>query len=134
MFVRRVDVDLGNGDLTNDNAIRPNQIWAVSLPFIMLSEEKAKAVVGTVYKHLYTPYGLRSLSHEDPGYKSQYIGKLIDRDAAYHMGTVWAFPLGAFITAYCKVNNYSAEAVSVAKEMCELFEDQMQRWWHRWNC
>lgn len=121
-----VDVDLGNGILTNDNAIRPNQIWAVSLPFTMLSEEKAKAVVGTVYKHLYTPYGLRSLSHEDPEYKAQYIGKLIDRDAAYHMGTVWAFPLGAFITAYCKVNNYTAEAVSVAKEMCELFEDHMQ--------
>ncbi|MDQ0089386.1 putative glycogen debranching enzyme [Paenibacillus anaericanus] len=121
-----VDVDLGDGSKSNDEAIRPNQIWAVSLPFTMLPEAKAKAVVAMVYKHLYTPYGLRSLSYEDPNYKDRYIGKLIDRDAAYHMGTVWAFPLGAFITAYCKVNDYTVEAITVAREMCEVFEDHMQ--------
>ncbi|RUT45136.1 glycogen debranching protein [Paenibacillus anaericanus] len=121
-----VDVDLGDGSKSNDEAIRPNQIWAVSLPFTMLPEAKAKAVVAMVYKHLYTPYGLRSLSYEDPNYKDRYIGKLIDRDAAYHMGTVWAFPLGAFITAYCKVNDYTVEAIRVAREMCEVFEDHMQ--------
>lgn len=121
-----VDVDQGHGLLENDGRIRPNQIWAVSLPFTMLPAEKEQAVVGTVYKHLYTPYGLRSLSFEDPEYKPRYIGKLIDRDGAYHMGTVWAFPLGAFISAYCRVNGYSEEAVSAAKEMCEVFEDHLQ--------
>ncbi|MMZ66241.1 Amylo-alpha-1,6-glucosidase [compost metagenome] len=80
----------------------------------------------TVYKHLYTPYGLRSLSFEDEEYKPRYIGKLIDRDGAYHMGTVWAFPLGAFISAYCKVNGHSREAVLTAKGMCEVFEDHLQ--------
>lgn len=121
-----VDTEDENGNLCNDAKIRPNQIWAVSLPFTMLPEEQAKAVVGTVYKYLYTPYGLRSLSFTDPEYKPRYIGKLIDRDGAYHMGTAWAFPLGAFITAYCKVNGYSADAVQTAKEMCEVFEDHLQ--------
>lgn len=120
-----VDVVDANGTKSDDASIRPNQIWAVSLPFTMLPPEKEFAVVGTVHKHLYTPYGLRSLSFEDPAYKSRYIGKLIDRDAAYHMGTVWAFPLGGFISAYCKVHQYRPEAIEAAREMCELFEDHM---------
>ncbi len=109
----------------NDDKIRPNQIWAVSLPFTMLDADKEKKVVNTVYEHLYTPYGLRSLSYRDDEYKAQYIGKLHDRDAAYHMGTTWAFPSGGFITAYLKVNNYSKEAVEDADNMCKAFFDHM---------
>lgn len=121
-----VDVPQKDGGFNNDPSIRPNQIWAVSLPFTMLPPDQEKAVVGTVYKHLYTPYGLRSLSFRDPRFRPRYIGKLIDRDGAYHMGTVWAFPLGAFITAYCKVNGYSQRAVLTAKEMCAVVEDHLQ--------
>ena len=69
----------------NDDKIRPNQIWAVSLPFAVLDREKEKKIVGAVYKHLYATYGLRSLSFMDKDYKKKYIGKLIDRDSAYHM-------------------------------------------------
>ncbi|WP_167958681.1 amylo-alpha-1,6-glucosidase [Anaerosporobacter faecicola] len=109
-----------------DSKIRPNQIWAVSLPYTMLPEEKEMQVVNRVYHDLYTPYGIRSLSNHDPAYKKQYIGKLINRDLAYHMGTAWAYISGAFITAYCKVNKHSKDAVLHAKEMCEYFEDHMQ--------
>lgn len=110
----------------NDPKIRPNQIWAVFLPYTMLSAEKELSVVQVVYKHLYTPYGLRSLSNQDPEYKRMYIGKLINRDAAYHMGTTWAFPIGGFISSYCKVYQHSKETIQEAKEMCELFEDHMR--------
>ncbi|MCI7441552.1 MAG: amylo-alpha-1,6-glucosidase [Clostridium sp.] len=110
----------------NDDKIRPNQIWAVSLPFAILDKEKEKKIVDTVYKHLYSTYGLRSLSFMDKDFKKQYIGKLIDRDKAYHMGTTWAFLIGGFITAYCKVNNYSKEAITRAKEMCDVFQDTMR--------
>ena len=110
----------------NDDKIRPNQIWAVSLPFSILDKEKEKKIVNTVYKHLYSTYGLRSLSFMDKDFKKQYIGKLIDRDKAYHMGTTWAFLIGGFITAYCKVNNYSKEAISRAKKMCDVFQDTMR--------
>ena len=110
----------------NDGKVRPNQIWAVSLPFTMLDREKEKKVVDKVYKELYSTYGLRSLSFLDKEFKGEYIGPLMKRDLAYHMGTTWGFTVGAFISAYCKINNYSREAVSRAKEMCEVFEDHMK--------
>lgn len=109
----------------NDGKIRPNQIWAISLPFTMLDDEKEKKIVNTVYKHLYSTYGLRSLSFMDKDYKKQYIGKLIDRDKAYHMGTTWGFLIGGFISSYCKVNKYSKEAILKAYDMCHIFQDTM---------
>lgn len=109
----------------NDGKIRPNQIWAVSLPFTMLDDEKEKKIVDTVYKHLYSTYGLRSLSFMDKDYKKEYIGKLIDRDKAYHMGTTWGFLIGGFISSYCKVNKYSKEAILKAYDMCHIFQDTM---------
>ncbi|MDR3594544.1 amylo-alpha-1,6-glucosidase [Clostridium sp.] len=110
----------------NDGKVRPNQIWAVSLPFTMLDKEKEKKVVDKVYKELYSTYGIRSLSFLDEEFKSEYIGPLMKRDLAYHMGTSWGFITGAFISAYCKVNNYSREAINRGKEMCEVFEDHMK--------
>ena len=110
----------------NDGKVRPNQIWAVALPFTMLDREKEKKVVNKVYKELYSTYGLRSLSFLDEEYKGEYIGPLMKRDLAYHMGTTWGFTIGGFISAYCKVNDYSKEAVMRAKEMCEVFEDHMK--------
>ena len=83
-------------------------------------------IVNTVYKHLYSTYGLRSLSFMDKDYKKKYIGKLFDRDCAYHMGTTWGFLIGGFITAYCKVNDYSKEAIEKANYMCKVFEDTMR--------
>lgn len=108
-----------------DDKIRPNQIWAVSLPYTMLDETKELKIVQTVYKHLYTSYGLRSLDNLDKDYKPQYIGKLINRDSAYHMGTSWAFLMGGFITAYCKVYKYNLKAVKKAEQMLKLFYDHM---------
>ena len=109
-----------------DDKIRPNQIWAVSLPFSILSKEKERDIVNTVYKHLYSTYGLRSLSFMDKEYKGKYIGKLINRDLAYHMGTTWSFLIGPFITAYLKVNDYSNNSINKAKEMLSVFEDHMR--------
>lgn len=110
----------------NDDKIRPNQIWAVSLPFSVLSKEKEKMIVSTVYKHLYSTYGLRSLSFMDKNYKGKYIGKLMDRDLAYHMGTTWSFLIGPFITAYLKVNNYDQLSILRAKDMLSVFEDHLR--------
>ena len=109
-----------------DDSIRPNQIWAVSLPFTMLPKEQEKKIVQVVYRHLYTPYGIRSLSNEDPRYQKEYIGKLIKRDGAYHMGTAWGYISGGFITAYCKVHDHSIDATKKAKEMCEYFAQHME--------
>ena len=101
-------------DLTNgappDPSIRPNQILAVSLPHSMLTHERARKVVETVQQHLLTPYGLRSLSPSDPQYRGRYTGGPLERDGAYHQGTVWPWLMGPFITAYVRVNGGSEAA------------------------
>ncbi|MCI9141778.1 MAG: glycogen debranching protein [Lachnospiraceae bacterium] len=93
-----------------DNQIRCNQIWAVSLPFSVLPPEREKQVVEVVFRKLYTPYGLRTLDPADEEFHACYGGPQLDRDLAYHQGTVWVFPLGGYYLAYLKVNGYSEEA------------------------
>lgn len=99
-----------------DEQIRCNQIWAVSLPFSLLSDEQEKEVVETVFQKLYTPYGLRTLAPEDAEFRPFYGGAQLDRDLSYHQGTVWPFPMGGYYLAYLKVNKYSEEAKSYVKE------------------
>ena len=99
-----------------DPSIRPNQIFAVSLPYTMLSPDRARSVVEKVREHLLTPYGLRSLAPGDKQYRGRYTGGPVERDGAYHQGTVWAWLLGPFITAYVKVNGGSDDARRQASE------------------
>lgn len=110
----------------SDHQVRCNQIWAVSVPFGMLSREQERRVVEKVYQKLYTPYGLRSLSPEDPQYRPFYGGSLWDRDTAYHQGTVWAFPLGAYYLAYLKVNDDSCAAKEKVIEDMDLLEGTLR--------
>ncbi len=107
--------DVVNGG-TPDPAMRPNQIFAVSLPHTMLSAERAKAVVQKVQEQLLTPMGLRTLSASDPQYRGRYTGGPTERDGAYHQGTVWAWLMGPFITAYVKVNGGDTRARRQAEE------------------
>ncbi|RYG69665.1 glycogen debranching protein, partial [bacterium] len=93
-----------------DGAVRPNQIFAVSMPHRLLSHEQEKAVVEVVQRDLLTPHGLRSLSPRDSRYRGTYIGDSWSRDSAYHQGTVWGWPIGGFLSAYLKVHENSAEA------------------------
>ncbi len=79
--------------------MRPNQLYAISLPFPLLTKEKAKKVLKAVEDHLATPKGLRSLNREHPDYKPSYGGTVWQRDGAYHQGTVWSFLIGPYIDA-----------------------------------
>lgn len=82
-----------------DTSLRPNQIFGLSLPFTLLSVEKAKKILKIIEKKLYKPIGLRSLSPDDPNYRPTYGGDQYSRDSAYHQGTVWSWLLGPYITA-----------------------------------
>jgi len=108
-----------------DSSIRPNQIFAVSLPYSMLSPERAKAVVEKVREHLLTPFGLRSLASSDPQYRGHYTGGPTERDGAYHQGTVWAWLLGPFITAYIKVNGGASAAREQAAEWLRPLQNHL---------
>jgi predicted glycogen debranching enzyme len=87
----------------NDAALRPNQIFAVSLPVSPLAPEQQKAVVDVCARQLLTSHGLRSLAPGEPGYTGHYGGSPRDRDAAYHQGTVWGWLLGPFALAHYRV-------------------------------
>ena len=102
-----------------DNQLRCNQIWAVTMPFGMLTREQERQVVGTVYRHLYTPVGLRTLSPADPEFQPRYGGSQKNRDLAYHQGTVWPFPLGAYYLAYLKVHDHSPAAKATVYRQLE---------------
>jgi glycogen debranching enzyme len=80
-------------------------------------------VVATVERELLTPYGLRSLSPRDPQYRGRYEGDSLSRDGAYHQGTVWAWLIGPFISAFLKVNGRDGRAR--AAEMLKSFHDHL---------
>lgn len=90
------DVLSGNSE---ENQIRCNQIWVLTQPFTMLPSEKEKQVIQKVREELYTTVGLRTLSPKDSMFHEIYIGPMQQRDRAYHQGTTWAFPLGAYYRA-----------------------------------
>jgi predicted glycogen debranching enzyme len=86
----------------SDGACPPNQILVVRCRTALLTSELEKRVVATVQRELLTPYGLRSLSPQDPQYRGIYIGDQWQRDGSYHQGTVWGWLIGPFLSAYLK--------------------------------
>lgn len=93
-------VDTPTGD---DWTLRPNQIFAVSLPFPLLEGETARRVVDSTARTLLTSYGLRSLDPDHPEYRGSYIGTPAERDSIYHQGPVWTWLIGAFAEAHYRV-------------------------------
>jgi predicted glycogen debranching enzyme len=116
--------DVVNG--TTDGSLRPNQILAVSLPYSMLSAERARLVVDRVERDLLTPAGLRTLAANDSRYLGRYGGDQRCRDAAYHMGTVWPWLMGPFITAYLRTHAASTESVA-ARELVTQWLAEFER-------
>ncbi|MBI4763798.1 MAG: amylo-alpha-1,6-glucosidase [Deltaproteobacteria bacterium] len=104
--------DYVDGDY-HETAVRPNQIFAISLPFPLLSAERAKSVLQVVKEKLLTPFGLRSLAPDHPDYRPRYEGDPVSRDHAYHQGTVWLWLLGPLIDALVRI--YGQEGKNQAK-------------------
>jgi predicted glycogen debranching enzyme len=95
--------DVVDGEAGNDDALRPNQIFAVSLPHPVLARSRWQQVVEVVRDRLLTPVGLRSLGPAHPRYQQRYWGDLRARDGAYHQGTVWSWLIGPFVDAWLRV-------------------------------
>jgi predicted glycogen debranching enzyme len=105
--------DVVDGEAGDDASLRPNQIFALSLRFPILREERWRSVVDVVGAQLVTPYGLRTLSPDHPDYKPSYTGDLRARDAAYHQGTVWPWLIGHYIDARLRVYGDKSDARSL---------------------
>lgn len=101
--------DVVDGELGEDAALRPNQLFAISLPNPVLARDRWAAVVNAVSRELWTPVGLRSLARQHPDYKPNYHGDLLTRDAAYHQGTVWSWLIGPYVDAWRKLQPRTSE-------------------------
>ncbi len=101
--------------------VRCNEIFALTMPFTMIEKNQAKAILAQVRRELYTPVGLRSLSMYDPQFHPHYGGSQFKRDMAYHQGTVWAYPLGAYYRACVRfANDQKTEAEFVLHQLDQL--------------
>ena len=110
-----------NGHANKD--FRCNQIYAVSLPFSLLSKSEEKIVVNQVEQKLFTDYGLRTLSPDHDSFVKVYGGDQWNRDIAYHQGTVWPFFISEYFEAYLKVNKYSKKAREVVLKKLKPLEE-----------
>ncbi|STX28772.1 putative glycogen debranching enzyme, archaeal type [Legionella beliardensis] len=115
--------DVIEGEIGNDDALRPNQLFAISLKYPVLEKNRWLKVIKICQKELLTPYGLRSLAPNHPDYKPYYDGSLRVRDAAYHQGTVWAWLIGPFIDAWIKA--YPKQRIK-ARQFLLSFEQHLE--------
>lgn len=113
-------------DAYHDKEVRPNQIWAASLPYSPLDRKQQKAVVDICTKELLTPRGLRTISPKSGNYRPVYIGGQLERDRNFHNGPVWPFTIAAYAAAYMRVYKQSGLAfmertlIGFEQEMSEL--------------
>jgi predicted glycogen debranching enzyme len=110
---------------TEDFSVRPNQIFAVSLHFTMLTVGQAKKVVQKIEDELLTPVGLRSLSPKDKDYCPIYIGSPLQRDGSYHQGTVWGWLIGGFVDAYRRIHPKTKRTERKVAEFLQGFETHL---------
>ena len=111
------DGDVGDNGRRRDRSLRPNQIFALSLPHALLTGEKARRVLAVCAAELWTPVGLRSLAPSDPRYVGHYGGGPVERDGAYHQGTVWTWLLGPFASAHYRVHGDAPAALEFLRAL-----------------
>ncbi len=124
---RRPDLDhladVVDGPDGDDWSMRPNQIFALSLPYPLLDGDEARAVLGAVGRSLLTSYGLRSLAPSDPAYLGDYGGDQVRRDGAYHQGPVWSWLLGPYAEAVFRLTGDRAAALTILRPMGDHLRD-----------
>ncbi len=117
-----VDVDGKAGQ--NDASLRPNQLFAASLTHDLLSEEQTRSILQKVTDHLLTPMGLRTLSPDDPAYRNHFNGNQVQRDSAYHQGTVWPWLIGPYIDVHLHLYNDNAALLPLLQPLVRhLWDD-----------
>jgi predicted glycogen debranching enzyme len=124
---RRLDrdhlADVVDGPYGDDWTLRPNQIFALSLPHPLLDRDEGHAVLAAVGRSLLTSYGLRSLAPSDPAYRGDYGGDQVRRDGAYHQGPVWSWLLGAYAEATYRLTGDRDAALTVLRPLGDHLRD-----------
>jgi predicted glycogen debranching enzyme len=102
-----------------DARIRPNQLFALSLPYPLVVRSKAERILAVVDEHLLTPFGLRTLSPRESHYRGRYEGGPEQRDAAYHQGTVWPWLFGPYVRARLRTRGRTPDEIGACRQMLE---------------
>lgn len=116
--------DYIDGEVKN-NQMRPNQAYAVGLPFSILDDERSKKVLLRLYKDLYTPLGMRTLDIKDSEFKAVHTGSMFDRDMAYHQGTVWPFMAGQYFIGMLKYFHENTMMMEIIKRQLDAFTNAL---------
>jgi predicted glycogen debranching enzyme len=116
--------DVIDGDKA-DASIRPNQLFALSLPYAVLAQPHHEPVIQKVIDELLTPLGLRSLARSDPAYQGHYGGNIVSRDRALHQGSVYPWLLGPLVCAYVKLHGRSEETTATISRWLQPCLDYM---------
>lgn len=106
-----------------DWSVRPNMIFAVSLPYTPLPRAVQRSVVEIVTRELRTPKGLRTLSPKSEGYRARCSGSQHERELSYYNGSVWSWLLGAYFEAYLKI--YGRGALSYIERTLIGMEEEV---------
>ncbi|MCC6364642.1 MAG: glycogen debranching enzyme family protein [Bryobacterales bacterium] len=109
-----------------DERFRPNQIFAVSLPFPLMNQDQRQSILERVEETLLTPFGLRTLAPDEPDYHGRYEGGPRERDGAYHQGTVWPWLLGPYLEARLRVLGLTADNLSFCNKLLQNMEVELQ--------
>ncbi len=115
--------DVIDGPEGDELALRPNQVLALSLPYPLVTGERANLVLEAVTSQLLTSFGLRSLAPSDPAYRDRFEGDRWFRDGAYHQGTVWSWLIGVYVDAYVRVTGDVASAMTALEPFADHLRD-----------
>jgi predicted glycogen debranching enzyme len=106
-------------DCLGDKTLRPNQLFAIGLDFSILEKSKWKQVLSIIAKDLLTDLGIRTLPKSDLRYHSNYSGNMVERDSAYHQGTIWPWLWGIFMKSWIKTNGQDDKIKKKLKSFIE---------------
>ncbi|MBL8025246.1 MAG: glycogen debranching enzyme N-terminal domain-containing protein [Fibrobacteres bacterium] len=120
--------DVVREDGTQDLSIRPNQLFAIALPYSPVPDSAITPIITVVRKHLVTPYGFRTLSPSDRDYKPIYAGGVDERDAAAHQGMVYPWFIGIYMDALLKVFPPSVVSKEIKETFSSLWDDHLSRY------
>jgi predicted glycogen debranching enzyme len=109
-----------------DDAVRPNQIFAASLPYPVLAPERHPIMLRSIQQSLITPFGVRTLAPADADYRGKYAGDVVARDQAYHQGTAYPWLLGPYIRALVRTANGSPQVRASARDLVQRCVEHMQ--------
>ena len=115
--------DVIDGPDGDDWTLRPNQVFALSLPEPLLDGDEARAVLAAVGRSLLTSFGLRSLAPDDPAYRGTYGGDQVQRDGSYHQGPVWSWLLGPYAEAQYRLTGDRDAASAVLRPIGDHLRD-----------